>query len=572
MLERLHLTQNVGEGMEREQLYELAFQYKKTKLWQKMWDRQVFAIKLSDGRIGIISIMGALGDFCALSLYIGQSGIDSFRKILRDPSCLHPFEAQELFVQQECLQCAFVGKDDISKEAQDEVREYARSHGIRLAGKNAYPQFIKLRRNCFPWRLETEQDEDDLRKALLAALEVSRLLENGSLGQLGIESITEETNEVPILEFQDGVFVWGKTVLPEKMPEAWPEPLAANDVAVANLKRAVRTGVWECQIVRSVKPVQNEPDQIPFFPLILLAADPDAAFLLPVSPVDDYEAHPEELLQYFMEELLQHKICPEEMRVADQRTYGLFKDFCRRLRIPLKIEEDLPALKQVQAEFLERADMTEEEELEELLEIVDDLLELNEEDWKNMPAPMVDMLKELAEQDQLPMKAEKRLKKLFQTEESSSPKKITSVKKKAGHVQSYVISVSLETGCYRHIQISENSTLEELHSAILDAFEFLDDHAHAFFMDNKKWSDFDCYYCEEVAEDAPVTRGCKLKKAGLYKGKQFKYVFDFGYEWTFQCKVLRIAEEDTKSPLVVKTKGEAPLQYGDWDDDDWEDE
>lgn len=548
--------------MGRERLFELAFQYKKTKLWKELWDAQVFAIKLSGERIGMISIMGALGDFCALNLYIGQSGIDSYRTVLReDRLFLPPFEAQELFVQQECLQCAFLGKDDISEEDKDEVKRYARSHGIRLAGKNTYPQFLKLQRNCFPWRLETEQEEEDLCQAFLAALEVARLLEEKSLSQLGIERITVETQEIPMLELQDGEYVWGRTVLPEKKPEEWPTPQASNDIAIASLKKAVRTGAWECQIVRSIKPVQNEPEQVPFFPLILLAVEPDTDYLLPVAPVADYEAHPEELLQYFIEALLKEKICPKEMKAADQRTYEFAKDFCSRLNIPLEIEEELPALRQIQAEFLERVDMTEEEELEELMEVLDNLMEMDEEEWKSLPTAMVDMLKELAQQDQLPKKVEKKLNKLFHVQAEDSPKKITSVKKKAGNAQSYVISVSLGTGCYRHIQISENSTLEELHTAILDAFEFDDDHAHAFFMDNKKWSHYDSYFSKEVAEGSPVTRGRRLKRAGLCKGKQFKYVFDFGDEWTFQCKVLRTIEEDTKRPLIVKAKGDPPPQY-----------
>ncbi len=45
-------------------------------------------------------------------------------------------------------------------------------------------------------------------------------------------------------------------------------------------------------------------------------------------------------------------------------------------------------------------------------------------------------------------------------------------------MKSYVISVSLGTGCYRHIQISAGATLNKLHKAILGAFGFEDDHAH----------------------------------------------------------------------------------------------
>ena len=135
---------------------------------------------------------------------------------------------------------------------------------------------------------------------------------------------------------------------------------------------------------------------------------------------------------------------------------------------------------------------------------------------------------------------------------------------------SYVISVSLRTGCYRHIQISKNATLYKLHEAILDAFEFIDDHAHAFFMDNKTWSQADVYYSMKMDGHERLTRGRKLGKLGLGKGSQFKYVFDFGEEWRFQCKVLRELEEDIKTPAVIREVGEAPFQYGepDWGADE----
>lgn len=47
-------------------------------------------------------------------------------------------------------------------------------------------------------------------------------------------------------------------------------------------------------------------------------------------------------------------------------------------------------------------------------------------------------------------------------------------------MKSYVISASLGAGCYRHIRIGDQETLDRLHELILDAFDFDDDHAHAF--------------------------------------------------------------------------------------------
>lgn len=133
-------------------------------------------------------------------------------------------------------------------------------------------------------------------------------------------------------------------------------------------------------------------------------------------------------------------------------------------------------------------------------------------------------------------------------------------------MESYVISVSLGTGCYRHIQISANASLYKLHQAILKAFEFEDDHEHAFFMDNHVWSPADAYFSSKAEAVDRLTKKYTLKKLQLAKGQKFKYIFDFGNEWEFQCKVLRELEEDTKTPLVIRSAGESPEQYPEWEE------
>ena len=49
--------------MTRDDLYQAAFEYKRTKLWKKLWDNDIFALRLSDGRIGYINVMGRLGEY-----------------------------------------------------------------------------------------------------------------------------------------------------------------------------------------------------------------------------------------------------------------------------------------------------------------------------------------------------------------------------------------------------------------------------------------------------------------------------------------------------------------------------
>ena len=145
-------------------------------------------------------------------------------------------------------------------------------------------------------------------------------------------------------------------------------------------------------------------------------------------------------------------------------------------------------------------------------------------------------------------------------------------------MKSYVISVSLCTGCYRHIQIASSATLYRLHQAILQAFDFEDDHLHAFFMDNRYWSNDAAFFSEKMYGDENLTKKIRLNRLGLSKGTPFKYVFDFGDEWRFQCKLLREIEENTDIPGVIRSVGPSPEQYpepdwdDEWDEDDLDDD
>lgn len=135
---------------------------------------------------------------------------------------------------------------------------------------------------------------------------------------------------------------------------------------------------------------------------------------------------------------------------------------------------------------------------------------------------------------------------------------------------SYVLSVSVGSGCFRHIQISGNATLFDLHEAILDSFSFYDDHAHVFFMNNRIWDDSEAYYCDFLADDDInlFSKDYKLCSLNLEKDKKFIYVFDFGDEWRFDIKVLRELSEATDKTQIVKIKGEAPSQYGEYNEFD----
>ena len=130
--------------------------------------------------------------------------------------------------------------------------------------------------------------------------------------------------------------------------------------------------------------------------------------------------------------------------------------------------------------------------------------------------------------------------------------------------QTYVISVSLYKGCYRHIKIASDKTLEQLSQAILFAFEFDNDHLHAFFMDNRRWG-ADAYFA--MAEHGQRdTSKFRLGQLGLVKDRKFIYLFDFGDEWCFSCKVLKVLEDTSEETQIVRSIGDPPEQYPGYND------
>ncbi|MDE7294678.1 MAG: plasmid pRiA4b ORF-3 family protein [Oscillospiraceae bacterium] len=52
----------------------------------------------------------------------------------------------------------------------------------------------------------------------------------------------------------------------------------------------------------------------------------------------------------------------------------------------------------------------------------------------------------------------------------------------------------------------------------------------------------------------------------LEEKQKFVYIFDFGDEWQFSCRVLRITDEPCGSFEIIRTVGESPEQYSYYDE------
>lgn len=560
--------------MASDKLFEMAFKYKKTKIWNKLFDNIIFAVKLPGGVTGYISISGFTGENYGLSLYIGDRGFDSFKTLVNMDTMEEldkdsPLLRQELILQQDCLKCLFQNKDELTEPEYEQVKSYTRRNGINLRGRYAFPQFIKYSPGFCPWFIQSGQDEEYLARALEAAVEMGDILKTKKFQDIGLKNINGYTDTIPLMELKEGKFHIGSTPVPKPVPELYIVPEVYNELNVAKLKNVKKNSIWQCELVQFPEPVQDSPEEVPVFPMIFLAVESNSGFVLPAMPFEDYNKNPGGMLDGVVDAFLQQKACPAAIQARDERTYYFLEGFCRKLKIKLEIVRILPLMDEIEENFMEFLEKDDDEELLDIMDVVGRILELGDNDLSKLPGHVKEQLKTMLDNHLLPDIISNLFEEVLGTGHQGGEKNNQVVNKNNNVIsinsgKSFIISVSCGTGCYRHIQISAGSTLFGLHKAILDAFGFYDDHAHAFFMDNVIWSD-DAYYADMMEDDGRTTSGYTLIEAGVETGKKFKYLFDFGDEWVFQCKTLRIIDDETDVPMVIKKKGESPEQYGDWE-------
>lgn len=132
----------------------------------------------------------------------------------------------------------------------------------------------------------------------------------------------------------------------------------------------------------------------------------------------------------------------------------------------------------------------------------------------------------------------------------------------------YLFKVALGKTVWRTIELSDQHSLHDLHLAIQEAFDFGNDHLYSFFMDAKRYSKHE--YNSPEGGEGPYADEAIIGDLNLYEHQKLLYLFDYGDSWEFDIKLLSVRENELpiQEPHIVESKGAAPDQYPDYDDDD----
>jgi len=120
--------------------------------------------------------------------------------------------------------------------------------------------------------------------------------------------------------------------------------------------------------------------------------------------------------------------------------------------------------------------------------------------------------------------------------------------------------------CSADVLVREDSTFEDLHDFLNPLFNREDDHLYRFECDDGCTAVRD----EEDIEEDEVLSCDSYVGHHLSKDSGAYYLFDYGDEWEHDIVVKKILSLDTKVkyPKVLKTTGDFPEQYPDYDEDD----
>jgi len=131
----------------------------------------------------------------------------------------------------------------------------------------------------------------------------------------------------------------------------------------------------------------------------------------------------------------------------------------------------------------------------------------------------------------------------------------------------YIFKVSLGKP-WRRIAIPSFLYLDDLAEAILDAFEFSDDHLYQFI--GKQSTGKILMINHPFLEDPPCTDEFLVEALPLKVGQTMTFLFDLGSRWEFKLTLEEIQPltQDCKQPQLLHASGQAPEQYDfgeEWD-------
>jgi hypothetical protein len=210
---------------EWQRLHEAAIRVKEIAPWEFMEETDVFGVQNPETReLGFVSVMGLLGEYLGLSVYLGAKGLYEFWEIEHaDPST-----PPERLLEIPQLQVSFENRNDLKAKDREIIKEL----GLKFRGRKAWPMFRSIRPGFIPWFLEAGEVRFLAHVLEQSSDVVLRFKEDPSL----LEPLDEDSYLVRVPRHNEDRLEWEDEIMRIQPPAPTLIPLVMEDELLEELQ------------------------------------------------------------------------------------------------------------------------------------------------------------------------------------------------------------------------------------------------------------------------------------------------------------------------------------------------
>lgn len=329
-------------------LYDLADALYALSPWEWMEEDELIALKHPEtGETGYVSLMGAVGEYECLAVYLGEEALHRFNLLHdvreNDEMGLTDYDRTNLLLETRQLHASFEVRDALEKVELEQIKRLKR----RYRGEN-WPQFQSYRPGHSPGPINAR----DIEWLTLAIEQTLACVEQFQGGKYEDTYLVEQPYTMPCREQVDGE--WRQSVIPyDDTLYQFPSP-EPSELLAAKVARHGRVRVVQCRCCIMTNAVGKKYGDRQF-PYLLIAVDAESGFVYGVKLLSVKEMSHEKLIDSVPDEFLKmfdkNGLCPEEIQVGDHTTGMLLHHVSIAIERPIEFHHRLSALDAAMADM-----------------------------------------------------------------------------------------------------------------------------------------------------------------------------------------------------------------------------
>ena len=320
-------------------LYDVMLEFRKLECWEWMYDSDVFGVQNpANGEIGYCSVMGNLGEFLALAVYIGTKGLETYIRV-RDGE-INAGDI-ELLTCQKCIMASFEDRNALKDKDRGIIKEL----GLKFRGHNEWPLFRDYTPGYYPWYLTKEQIPY-LTMALQQTIKVAiRFKEDRDI----LVSPDKEDFLVRVPKKTKSGLQWKDEWLkpePFENKQSLIPKIEESSLEEINANVERNDGIWEIDVFPAPMPVSEKVGERPYYPYMMLFVDGNVGVPFNFGFTNQQD-HIKEFVDKFLNSILQFGI-PSEVLVRSRKVYEILIAIAEQLDIELTAVKKLKKMETVQ--------------------------------------------------------------------------------------------------------------------------------------------------------------------------------------------------------------------------------